>query len=1327
MSLVINRIVKKRSFDLLSLDSLLADKSDEILNFVKDSKESVILLPNLEKWFIGEKKEVNKLLKDIDSKYPESIEDYKADTHKNIKKLDLELEAEEEKELLEKFKCATDENKSTIMDTIKIYLMYQLEEEYKKMQVLSKNLDYLNREINLEVKETGISNLYLAYGLIEGKFTDGSNCRAPLCLLPLEIKKINGVWKLLNTDKKELEVNKVFLFSGIKNNEIKGVKNLELDLSADDDFQEQFIKFYKDNGLVIQESQEAFTRFPHYTAKESYKGYTRGELCLKNHLILGRFPTSNAIYEDYAELIKGDMSNQLINALLKSQQGEESDAEYVEKERDLKEHDFYFLSNLDYSQELTLKRVEDNNSTVIFGPPGTGKSETIANVISDALAKGKRVLMVSQKKAALDVIYNRLSSIGNKLALIHDAEAGKKEFYLKINELIAAYEEGYASDFYYSRNKQEYDTGFEAVNKKIENNSTSIEASLNTFRNIHQTLYKERENGQTLQNIYHLAWSKESLTEEKEAFYKKYSAHSSSFSKLKYSHNDLLDFRTRLIDNDIVENYITATDYIQETPLFLNIKETPDFSGFYEFEEKLEKHKEKLCGLMNSQEEEFTKVYEFYKDNHHESELKSKLDKKIEDDFGVLKEPVARGLNRILKMVFKRNELIETEKRNLETYEMKKDKYSEHFKMIDNEFRLAKETVEPLNRVFSDNVVEDFYKQIIENGTYPSYEDFQYLLENYDRYLLSSEKVDTCNEEERKFLDKVKELFKSKEEMNLFIDLYPELTIYDLVSNKLKYDKEIRAMEQAVSSYETYKKDTHREMNLKIANTKEYILKRWDDQFLKTARADKGFVEFKRLSGLKRRHKAIRQYMETYSEVLLDLFPCFLMGPETVSKVLPLNKDMFDLVIFDEASQMYVEDAIPSLLRAKKAVVAGDDMQLKPSGLFSKKYMPDDEDYDAESAAAIEEESLLDLAKISYYPSHLNFHYRSRYAELINFSNYAFYNGKLKLAPNKLVLKEEAPITRILVKDAMWENRSNKEEALVVVENLKRILKTRKENETIGIITFNITQRDLIQDLIEVEIGKDNDFREAIHEERERLNGDEDVSLFIKNIENVQGDERDLIIFSTGYAKNEKGKLVQHFGSLSQSGGENRLNVAVSRAKKKVIVITSFEPEELRVENSKQIGPLRFKQYLQYARAVDQKDEKQIDQLLKSLATVDTSSGSAITFDSPFEMEVYEELQKLGYDVHTQVGASGYLIDLAIYDAKLSQYVLAIECDGRTYHSSPSARERDIHRQKFLEARGWKFQRIWSSDWWMDRSKVMEKLKRAIDEEQEALRKVYKS
>ena len=382
------------------------------------------------------------------------------------------------------------------------------------------------------------------------------------------------------------------------------------------------------------------------------------------------------------------------------------------------------------------------------------------------------------------------------------------------------------------------------------------------------------------------------------------------------------------------------------------------------------------------------------------------------------------------------------------------------------------------------------------------------------------------------------------------------------------------------------------------------------------------------------------QFIRRNSDHLCQLFKgirIWLLTPEAVSDIIPMEMGLFDLLIFDEASQMYVEKGIPSIYRAKKVVVAGDHKQLRPSSLGTGRVSYEEDDDDEEAInGALEEESLLDLARARYDSILLNFHYRSKYEELIAFSNYAFYGGKLYVSPN--ILKPERPPIEVFKVDGLWEDRHNEAEADKVVDILKEVFATRKDRETIGIITFNVSQRDLINDKIDDYAATDPIFAAVLAQESKRYDNGEDVGLFVKNIESVQGDERDIIIFSVGYAKNEEGRFMQRFGWLNMQGGENRLNVAISRAKKKIYIVNSFEPEELQVENLKCEGPKILQKYLKYARAVSSDNMELAHTILQSFVPPSELMADDEDIESPVMDKVYTALIRKGYTVEKNIG-----------------------------------------------------------------------------------------
>ncbi|MGB6462947.1 MAG: AAA domain-containing protein, partial [Nitrosotalea sp.] len=464
--------------------------------------------------------------------------------------------------------------------------------------------------------------------------------------------------------------------------------------------------------------------------------------------------------------------------------------------------------------------------------------------------------------------------------------------------------------------------------------------------------------------------------------------------------------------------------------------------------------------------------------------------------------------------------------------------------------------------------------------------------------------------------------------------------------------------------------------------------------------------------------KSLRKLFFEYRDLLFSIAPCWLMTPQSASEVFPQERAMFDLVIYDEASQCPVEDVLPSLYRGKNIVIAGDEKQLRPFDLFRIK---DDTDDDEEDDEPIKSESLFILAKRIYHPRYLNWHYRSLYQDLIDFSNYAFYDGRLQVAPDVIRNPKRTSI-RWIQCNGTWNERANLVEAVRVVDEIKNIILENKGKEkfpSIGVITFNEKQQTVIQDEMDKRTKNDPEFDELLSFTKEKAGGKKDNELFIKNIENVQGDERDIIIFSIAYGKDPEGKFHMRFGTLSQEGGENRLNVAVTRARQEIVVICSIDPSEIKPDENRASGRQRLKDYLEYAKAVGEVNQLKKSQILESLndGMIRSASDKNKIFDSYFEELVHEKLLAQNYQVATQVGVSSYRIDLAVvHPDDSSKYILGIECDGANFHSAKSTRERDVMRQDFLENRGWKIERIWSTKWWRNPKNEIDRIVSKIEE-----------
>ena len=477
---------------------------------------------------------------------------------------------------------------------------------------------------------------------------------------------------------------------------------------------------------------------------------------------------------------------------------------------------------------------------------------------------------------------------------------------------------------------------------------------------------------------------------------------------------------------------------------------------------------------------------------------------------------------------------------------------------------------------------------------------------------------------------------------------------------------------------------------------------------------------------------------------LLDLRPCWLTNPSAAAQVFPLTAGLFDLVIFDEASQCPLEQAVPVLWRGGRAVISGDPKQLPPTGFFTPGGGDGEEEEDADAAEesedapvgavtrrltaqnAAEATDLLEAAIPLLPEGHLRVHYRSEHPDLIEFSNRAFYEGRLESPPSRHPAGVSPPIRYIEVGGTYvgGTRRTNEAEAREVVRLIGEHLEGDGTGriDTLGVVTFNRPQCDLILDLLEDKGRDDAAFRTRLEEQTSRREDGQDVGLFVKNLENVQGDERDVMLFSTTFGRKEDGSFTRYFGPLGQVGGERRLNVAVTRAKKRIVLVGSMPIEEVDTALGAGAAPgtrLRERSYLQlylaYARAVSEGDRKGVERVLHLLRPRAKAVVGGV-LESPLEEEVRDALAALGHTVHAQVGESGFAIDLAVLhpDPALG-YALAVECDGAAYHADRPARIRDAWREDILRRRGWRITRVWSTTWWRDRRGETARLAGEID------------
>lgn len=425
-----------------------------------------------------------------------------------------------------------------------------------------------------------------------------------------------------------------------------------------------------------------------------------------------------------------------------------------------------------------------------------------------------------------------------------------------------------------------------------------------------------------------------------------------------------------------------------------------------------------------------------------------------------------------------------------------------------------------------------------------------------------------------------------------------------------------------------------------------------------------------------RRHVPIRQLVRRAGQALQELKPCFMMGPLSVAQYLEPGRLEFDLIVMDEASQLRPEDALGAIARAHQVIVVGDPKQLPPTSFFDK--LGEEEVEEEETTALDESESILEVASSLYQPiRRLRWHYRSRHGSLIAFSNSQFYKDLL-VFPSPVEKSERLGVRFTSVPAGVYHSGRNEVEADRVVDAILHHVQ-HHPGESLGVATLNSKQRDLIDERLQQRLRTTPDLRELLEERRASLE-----PFFIKNLENVQGDERDVIMVSITFGKDQHGRLYQRFGPINGKNGYRRLNVLFTRAKRRVEVFCSFDPDELQLDEGSAFGAHVLKNYLSFART----------------GVLPTETGGMREPDSDFEVSVAQALRQKGYDVVAQVGVAGYFIDLAVrHPHKRGAFIMGIECDGATYHSSYSARDRDRLRESVLRGLGWEIHRVWSTDW----------------------------
>jgi len=1266
-----------------------------------------------------------------------------------------------------------------------------LEQELEKKRLwasltqedLDRRLTTLYRQGKNDLEEGGVNTLFLAIGFLEWKVAprDKKSYLAPILLVPIRLQRksiVEGI-RISRIDEDTI-VNETLLEllrSQYKLN-IPGLSPLPTDQSG------------VDVGLVMQIIRQTIKNMPGWEVREE----ARIGLFSFGKFIMWTDMTSRA------ELLK---QNPLVKYLMDGG-GDFDDGvkvfppEEIEKRVDLEE--LFCPVSADSSQLTAVLYSTLGKSFVLHGPSGTGKSQTITNIIAQNLAAGKKILFVSEKKAALDVVHKRLSAIGLRpfCLELHSNKAGKTDVLAQFSEALnvsntAEPEQWDAIVSQIQKLQKELNQYVTHLHKRYPNGLSAYDCF--------SRLLGKRADGEELKNLIcteqdsnvysamrqlvsDLARAHEFLDEgalpalsavdggEWSPVFERDMVNSAK--KLRSAAEEWKEAVTQFsayVGLPVPDDFASASQVVALAEKVQTMPDIPETFLTCEFESNLQ-----FLGLFGERSQ---KVYE------QKRELGSfNLDVVRNLDLAGIKSRIEQNAKEFLLIRFFKNMALLNELSGLKKVGGSRLTIGELTGRLPD-FALWCESVQQWEPAIERGkaLLGDLWQEettdwtaiqakscaagecltAVQKITGSEGEDFDICLAKLKDILPAAtrnfaQETAGC-QQILDLLEKWNALQNALREFARFSTVIPrEKTIAALIErlnaicthreglrNVMRYCKHrniavdgglaefVAALEEgrirnsdASSTFETiYAQKMLNEILEKDRTLAQFngldheqrIQKfcELDDLFTGLARKivfaklasalprrrngdsppDTELGLLKRECAKKARQKPVRQLLAEIPLLAPRLKPCFLMSPLSVAQYLPPDTSTFDLIIFDEASQIPVWDAIGVIARGKQLIVVGDPKQMPPTNFFQKGDSPDIDE--AQEEEVEDAESILDECLAAGVSScYLNWHYRSRHEDLISFSNHYYYNDRLFTFP-AAQFDERFGVRFRFVPDAIYDrrnSRTNRKEAEALVRYIFEQLEAPSgKKRSIGVVTFSDAQKTLIEDLLEDERRNHPALESYFSDQNEE-------PLFVKNLENVQGDERDVILFSICYAQDAEGKFTMNFGPLNRQGGERRLNVAITRAKEQVVVFASIHASQIELSRTNATGAAHLKYFLDYA-------EKGVR---AHAAGVPDASREA------FASVIADCLKQHGYAVERNVGSSEFRIDLAVRDPESPDaFLLGIECDGPAYAAQRTARDRDHLRHDVLRSLGWHIHQAWTIDWGLDRKQAEIALLKALE------------
>jgi len=1216
------------------------------------------------------------------------------------------------------------------------------------VNTLSKTFSRLSFRDQLTQEETGEQSLFLGWPFVEGKLINGQVLRAPLLLLGVKLQLENGQWVLTKID--EWQWNPAFLlaYSHAYGKALDADSlNQELqELSTDaTEFRTEFSKLLNDH-FSIQLSSSLFedqlTQFPISQLSVDSNQFQDGKIALKSYALLGQFAQKGSfLFTDY-ENLQNEFGEISLEELFTKH------FESLGNQPIPREDQLFPVFPLDASQENVLVKVRQGKSLVVEGPPGTGKSQLIANLVSDYCSRGKKVLVVSQKRAALDVVFERLAKVGfgDFLGLVHDFRADQKVLFQKIKAQIEGIE-----------SYQEQNRGIDSIQleREISQHSKTIARLSEKFETFRTALFDTDVAGIPVKSMYLNADLKKAFFEHPdlikldyqmaldfERAYKIYHAYQTQFEGSFWQNGVSFAHFEPAVFPRIIQSLKEISGFREKT---IHLNKDFDFeklSLLVLSDANFPKNAERLTASFKQLEKPDIGILAVFDSNILKNLTKVRdwnIDavKKLQQlSFGVStnKENLSALENELNSLESKANSWLGKIQVNLS-----KSKFPLTFDILNqanltfnaasiSSIRAELDTLKSLSIELSELPIIDGLenKKLSPEVLKTELDLINPILDFVESWKSQPEIHSLANWDSRDFklqLKNLNELYKSLQ-LNLinwktFLSDVQILEILKSGTPKMEADLQLNQTFSELVAFDRFlessdpitislaKKIEFEFFNLKLESQISAFWNSWylswitnleaknpvlaaassltmqhELDELKEAILEKRKIarhiallrlreqvtsdlEFNRLGNRltyrdllhqvskKRQCWPIRKLVEEMGEEIFRLLPCWFASPETVSALFPLGQE-FDLVIFDEASQCQVERGLPAMLRGKQVVVAGDSKQLRPSDLYQVKWESDEEGVEYEA------ESLLELAGNLFEKHQLKGHYRSADPALIHFSNLHFYDNQLESLPDYHTSMAKKPAFSWEKTEGIWANQVNKMEAEAVVLKVGFILNS-KPTDTIGIVTGNYFQMELI---------------------REKLwkAGFQDSGIKVRNIENVQGDEFDQVILSLGYAPNSEGKLVTNFGLLSKFGSENRLNVAITRARKMMHVISSIEPSDFRPSQLKNPGLALLREFLAFAQVQSGNASIPTLELSTKGYEIDWSlKNRLLNTDNSYSAEVPSAVMDL-----ISVGSNG--------DKK------AILTDDQRFFNASTAKAALAYHPILLAQKGWEYEWKWSRE-----------------------------